>query len=322
MMRSASLQLKLKRLLFSLEPVDWREVKRILDSGIDYSMNPRKAGADWPLVWEMARAPHKLFVECVERGMPLVARHAPMHAVERALSWGCEDNLRVLVGGGAPVNCDRRQPQPWHALFYWVLGPWITTGSRGWEHTPGPRFVSAKWRRMLRTLLDAGASIDAYSGGATPLLFCLVLYGAASEGQVWQSAKDLASRALMLIDAGADVNAPLTGKRYEIGGRWPRGATPLFARPIGDGRVHRAMLKSGADPLKQCLLPVPWNAIEFAEMSLHRLKTNANEYLHPESGKELTFDRPPMPDDVRQVARLIEQMKRMSRLHGRSPRGS
>lgn len=313
MKQGPSQNLMLKRLLFSLEPVDWRQVKRILDSGIDYSMNPQRAGAEWPLVWEMARAPHRLFKECVERGMPLVARHAPMHAIGRALSWGCEDNLRVLVQGGLPIVGTRKQRAAVHSLYYWVLGPWVTEGSRGWDRAQSPRFSAAKWRRMLRTLLDAGADIDAYFDGATPLLFSLVLRGAACEGEIREDAKELEARALMLIKAGADVNAPLIGNRYVTGGRWPRGATPLFARPMGDGRLHRALLQAGADPSRRCLSPVPWSAIEFAEMALHRLVTHSNAYVHPMSGKKLTFDRPTIHDDSRQVALLIEQMKRANR---------
>lgn len=311
MPKASRADIQLSRVLPWRAKVDWRSVGKLLDE-VDVTRDPREAGEhDWPLAWHLAKAPHPVLVACVARGMPLHPRDTPGLVVSDALNHGAERNLAfILREASEKLAKGARRAQLSGTVEQWAQG--------GAE---GVRYHGGTWRAMLKALVAAGADLDQYNDwGRTPLLTALTERCFRLDPEVgWSGKASLRARAeaagyleraMILLETGADPSLPLRSKTYEADGRWPIGATPLFARPYGDGRLHRALLAAGADPLARCVKPAAWNAIEYAEVCLERLTHGTTVFTAPKTGRKIELDNEPMPDDPAAVRRVIAAMKK------------
>lgn len=293
-----------------VEP-NWARVRSAIFSGhIDLSKPLLRSDAfDFALCSLVAAGPSTLFMECVRKGMPLrpkgIHRHYPLFA---SIEDGRPENLAHLLKA--------------HPLKAWI-GPrraLTPDPMDAWTSGARPAFRKSSWKQTLKLLVDAGCDVNRPDPmGRSPLLQCLIVHLDAMLGVYYRvdpkhsdPKTEYRDRALLLIAAGADVNQRSQNEFYEEGG-WPIGATPLFARPYGDGRVHRALLKAGANPLVECLSPIPWNAIEFAEMHLERLGKRAGTYVHPRTGKRIRLKAGTVPDDPDNVRAVIAMMRRAAK---------
>lgn len=304
---------ELSRILPWRARVNWRRVRGLLDK-VDLTRDPRTAGEhDWPLAWHMAKAPHPLLLQCVRRGMPLHPRDTPGLVAKTALGCGCDRNLAFILRETGRLGKSARAVQLSGIVSHWANGAF-----------EGVRYQGSTWRGMLKTLVAAGADIDEYDAwGRTPLLTALVERCFRSDPEVGWRGKAAArarregaeylERAVLLVQSGADPNLPLRSKEYEADGRWPLRATPLFARPYGDGRLHRALLAAGADPLARCTRPATWSAVEFAEMCSERLTDSSARVITPGTDRAIELDAEPFPDDPAAIRRVVVAMRKTSR---------
>ncbi|MBC7772849.1 MAG: hypothetical protein H7210_10170 [Pyrinomonadaceae bacterium] len=227
-----------------------------------------------PLV-DIATAPPAILRIAIQRGAAVNPRFRKALPLVRAVEANLPVNVRLLLASGARPN-DRDDPRVGNS----AVDAWANWGQTRWTRQDRSSKLS-----ILKALVAAHAKLDVPGGmeNATPL-WRLLLWHCISNDPVdaespptkpEEFTRHEADLAVMLLKCGVDANARCPFKPVQSGDRLPKGATPLFIRPIGDGKLHRALLAAGANPLLKAA--DGRNAIEFLEdyreeLLVHRVK--------------------------------------------------
>lgn len=280
----------------------WVKVERLLRQGAVVA-DPSDASSP---MHGIVRGPARVLRLALRSGGSPNPRSGMLLPLNTAIAINRVDNVRILLNAGA--NPNRRDSDRESALHAWAWLPNQALNSA----TMRPK------RAILRLLIDHGARLDMRGGmtNLTPLWQALFWYLIANdsagsdspprtENELKRAESDLAR---MLVSAGADPNEPYPLATRSSNGRLPRGATPLMVRPFLDGRLHRALLRAGADPLRRCSRG--FNAIDFARD--YRAKLHAQR-----SGgtvRTIFWEPGPVPpDNPRVVDRVISAMEQAAR---------
>ena len=239
------------RLVDAVERNDRDTARRLLSDDIDVDARRADGAAalHWAAYWDAVEIADQLLrkgasVDAVNdlgvTPLSLACRNGSLPMVETLLGAGADARGALPTGETAFMTCARAgSPEAVEMLLAGDADPNAREGDRG--QTALMWAVAERHTTVARTLIDAGADVDARSaGGFTPLLF------AARSGAL--------EAARLLVAAGADVNAVT-----------PQGQTPLFVaafsvdaitgsdyRLVVDESEHdavaRLLLEQGAEP--------------------------------------------------------------------------
>lgn len=215
-------------------PRDWELVRRMLKSGAD----PRPQTSD---------GYHVL----------LSLMDGPLDIIEMALDMGADPDLQNVNGVSALNRCavDARLDLL-HILLRRGANPNLRQTRTLW--TPLHSIAGETWRSQvpiptqaeaIDCLIAAGANVNATDcRGDTPLLTALNWWVVHFPCTTKAERKRVAV-ALHLLDCGANPNCRINDSTCK---HLPEGGTPLMCRQYGDGRLHMALLKHGADVFLTC----------------------------------------------------------------------
>lgn len=284
----------------------WSTVAPLLKAGARVE-DPRAHSG--PLV-DLALAPAPVLRLALRNGAAVNPRFRKELPLVRAVRANLPDNVRLLLAAGARPN-DRDDPRIGES----AVDAWASWGLSRWTADDRAAKVS-----ILKSLRAAGARLDCPGGmeNAAPL-WRLLLWHCVSKDPVdappVTSAKQFsrceADLTVMLLKQGVDANARCPFAPERSGGRIPKGATPLFVRPVADGSLHRAILRAGGDPtLKAADGRTP---IEFLEEYHVRLVGPRDKAVRKTTGRSLD-PLPLFPDDPLIVNSVINSLRRRAAL--------
>ena len=248
-----------RRLVDAAKAKDWEAVRLLVGQGLDVD-TAQADGATalhWAAYWNdgvtvdlLARSGANVDAENAYGATPLWVACANRHtgSVERLLDWGANPNIGLRAGETLLMRCVRTgDPVAVRALL--GQGADVTSAEPARGQTALMWAAATRHPEVTRLLLAHGAAVDTRTatvtqlrgtgersttspqgatyfdaGGFTPLLF------AARHGDV--------DSARLLLDAGADANAPAAD-----------GNSPLvLATMSAHGRLAELLLERGADP--------------------------------------------------------------------------
>jgi cytohesin len=246
----------------AIEGEDWRIVRKMLNAGAKPRNQPplRPVGVGA----YMDDVPSSILALLVDKGvrveMPNVAGFRPL---QLAVSGSDVKVVRNLLRLGANPNArDQRGRTPLHE--------WADTSVSSWQ----PRRDRAEHVQKLKLLLRAGANINARDReGTTPLQIALGRYmdrvAYASDSHRWDE-DSFAYWAVLLLRHGATPIGGIPRRRKARSTGIPDRAPMLMAWPVGDGSLHRELLRAGASPLDAASNGI--TPLAFAEQRLTRLR--------------------------------------------------
>lgn len=197
-------------------------------------------------MFDFIDAPLDLLKYALERGGdPNVANkggHTPMHFAAR--HQRARSILPMLVKAGGDVNRAGMQGQrPLHAAV---------------------ANTDASTPAAVRTLVELGADVNMKDGlGRTPLIVVVQSLTEQIKHSSDPDQREAVAAARALLDHGADADCRMP---RTCPGPFPAGGTPLMSPFYGDGSLHVALLKHGANPLLKC--PKGKTAIHYAKAAL------------------------------------------------------